>query len=81
MIIISASSQQTRDSLRAIVSRQMADVLIEYNTDLGDVEACRQAIERANFGRPAISALLETACGLAAQDSVANWKPTQVQEA
>lgn len=53
---------QTRESLRAIISRQMADILIEQDADLGDLDACRHELERANFGRPAIDALLERAC-------------------
>jgi len=62
MIISQSPSQHTRESLRAIISRQMADILIEQDADLGDLDACRHELERANFGRPAIDALLERAC-------------------
>lgn len=76
MIISQSPSQQTRDSLHAIIIRQMADILIEQDADLGDIDACRRELERANFGRPAIDALIESVCALAAQDFVANWKPS-----
>lgn len=63
MIINQSPSQHTRDSLHAIIIRQMADILIEQDADLGDLDACRHELERANFGKPAINALIERACG------------------
>ncbi|MGP3711758.1 hypothetical protein ACS5UA_12990 [Brucella sp. RRSP16] len=71
MIISQSPSQQTRDSLHAIIIRQMADILIEQDADLGDIDACRHELERANFGRPAIDALLERACEKARLEMVA----------
>ena len=77
MIINSYPSQHTRDSLHAIVARQMADVLLENNVDLADLDACRQVLGRANFGKPAINALIERSSELAVKDFVANWQPTK----
>ena len=71
MFIVTAPPQFTRDSLHAIVTRQMADILVEQAADLDDLVACRQVLGRANFGRPAIDALLERACEDAREGQVA----------
>ncbi|KAB2795926.1 hypothetical protein F9K87_16110 [Brucella anthropi] len=71
MIISRSPSQHTRDSIHALVARQMADLLVENVVDLGDIDACRSELTRANFGRPAIDALLERACENARLDMVA----------
>lgn len=71
MIINRSPSNHTVSSLHAIVTRQMADVLLESDVDLGDFEACRLELKRANFGSPAIDALLERACEDARLDMVA----------
>ncbi|PJO47213.1 hypothetical protein [Brucella pituitosa] len=75
MFIQNATNSATIRSLHAIITRQMADVLLENNVDLTDLDACRLELRRANFGKPAIDALQEAACGLAAQDFVLNWQP------
>lgn len=71
MIVNRSPSQHTRDSIHALVARQMADVFLENDTDLRDIDACRHELERANFGRPAIDALLERACEKARLEMVA----------
>lgn len=71
MIINRSPSNHTVKSLRAIVCRQMADILADNNADLDDLVACRQMLERANFGRPALDALLERACAEAGLEVVA----------
>ncbi|TCQ79557.1 hypothetical protein EDF68_104141 [Ochrobactrum sp. BH3] len=71
MMINRPPSYHTVNSLHAIVTRQMADVLLENNVDLGDFDACRLELERAHFGRPAIDKLLERACSAACLDRVA----------
>lgn len=71
MIIVTAPPQYTRNSLHAIVTRQMADILAENNTDLTDLVVCRQVLERANFGKQAVEALLERAREDARLDMVA----------
>jgi hypothetical protein len=70
MIIVTAPPQYTRNSLHAIVTRQMADILAENKADLDDLVACRQMLEGANFGRPALDALLERACAEAGLEVV-----------
>lgn len=74
MTIKQATNSATIESLRAIIVRQMADVLLENDTDLGNINACRSELARANFGCPAIDALVERACDLAVQDFITNWK-------
>ncbi|SBW14142.1 hypothetical protein BR10RB9215_C10968 [Brucella sp. 10RB9215] len=75
MIVRHLSSPSTVESLRSLIARQMADVLLDNDADLGDINACRRELGRANFGGPAIDALVERACDLAAHDFIANWKP------
>lgn len=79
MIINPSPSQHSRDSLHAIITRQMADVLLENNVDLGDLDTCHHALRRANFGKPAIDSLVERASELAVKDFVANWQPTNAR--
>lgn len=79
MIINPSPSQHSRDSLHAIIVRQMADVLLENNVDLADLDACRHELERANFGKPAIDALIERSSELAVKDFVTNWQPTKAR--
>lgn len=71
MIINRSPSNHTVNSLHAIIVRQMADILVEQAADLDDLIACRQVLERANFGKSAIEALLERACSEARLDTVA----------
>jgi len=71
MIINRSPSDHTLSSLHAIIVRQMADILLENNADLADLVVCRQVLAQANFGKPAIEALLERACQDARLDMVA----------
>lgn len=71
MNIVTAPPQNTRNSLYAVIVRQMADILVEQAADLHDPVACRQVLEQANFGKPAIEALLERAREDARLDKVA----------
>ncbi|MCV9909395.1 hypothetical protein OIV19_17495 [Brucella sp. HL-2] len=79
MIIDPYPPRHTRYSLQAIITRQMADVLLENNVDLAVLDACRHELERANFGKLAIDALIEGATQLAVKDFVANWQPTKAR--
>jgi len=74
MIIKQATNSATIESLRAIIVRQMADGLLDNDADLGDIDTCRRELARANFGCPAIDALVERACDLAVQDFITYWK-------
>lgn len=79
MIVRHLSSPSTVESLHSLIASQMADILLENDVDLGDIDACRRELARANFGCPAIDALVERACDLAAHDFIANWKPVGVR--
>ncbi|WP_151096009.1 hypothetical protein [Ochrobactrum quorumnocens] len=74
MNIAYSASPHTLNSLRAIITRQMVEVLLEHDAVLGDLDACRQVLTRANFGRPAIEALLETTCGEATREFISNYQ-------